>query len=451
MSNDDDGTGVGAVNDVDGSENEHKVGPTARRTVIASFVGSTFEWYDFGLYGTVSALVFNKVFFSGVSPVVGTLLALTTTAVGFFTRPIGGIIFGHFGDKIGRKSLLVWTMLLMGIPTLLIGFLPGSATWGTAAPIVLLVLRLIQGIGLGGEYAGAALATIESVPHHRRGFFGSIPQIGNPFGGLLSGAMVLITTTLFPGSEFSSWAWRIPFVVSVILLVYAMIVRLHLVETRDFTRLKETSATARVPIANVFRHHLRPFLLALGARCIDAVAGNIGGAVVLAFVTQYLHMAYNVVPTGNLVEGIIAVPYMLYIGYLGDKFGRRRIFILGLALIGIFTVPHFALLSTKVPVVMWVAILIAGICNRTQFAVQSTYFADVFPVEIRYTAISLVYQLSAIVGGLTPPAAFALLIAAHGKPWPLTFAIMGVSAMSVICAYFLRDRTRDRSPEAVPV
>lgn len=419
-----------------------KVTPASRRTVIASFVGSTFEWYDFGLYGTVSALVFNKVFFSGAPPVIGTLLALTTTAVGFFTRPIGGIIFGHFGDRLGRKSLLIWTMLLMGIPTLLIGLLPGSHTWGTAAPIVLLVLRLVQGLGLGGEYAGAALATIESVPQHRRGFFGSIPQIGNPFGGLLSGAMVLLVTTLFPGNEFAGWAWRIPFLVSVILLVYAMIVRLHLVETNDFRKLQKANDTERVPIANVFRHHLRPLLLALGARCIDAVGGNIGGAVILAFVTQYLHMAYNVVPAGNLVEGMIAIPYMLLIGHLGDRYGRRRIYILGLALMGLITFPHFALLSTKMPVVMWAAILVAGLCNRTQFAVQSTYFADVFPVEVRYTAISLVYQVSAIVGGLTPPAAFAILVASHGAPWPLCGAIMGVSAVSVCCAYFLREPAR---------
>lgn len=436
-------------NDEDGAADDTRVTRGTRRTVVASFVGSTFEWYDFGLYGTVSALVFNKVFFAGAAPLVGTLLALTTTAVGFVTRPIGGIVFGHFGDRIGRKRLLIWTMLLMGIPTLLIGLLPGSATWGAAAPVLLLVLRLTQGIGLGGEYAGAALATIESVPRHRRGLFGSIPQIGNPFGGLLSGAMVLLCTSAFSSATVSAWAWRIPFLVSVVLLVYALIVRLHLLESNDFARAQRDRTTTRVPLAEVCRHHLRPLLLSLGARCIDAVAGNIGGAVVLAFVTQYLRLAYHVVPTGNLIEGIVAIPYMLLIGHLGDRFGRRRIFLLGLALIGVFAVPQFALLSTKVPALMWFGILVAGLCNRTQFAVQSAYFAEVFPVEVRYTAISLVYQVSAIVGGLTPPAAFAILIASHGQPWPLAGAIMVVSATSVLCAWRSRTGTRTSQAQAV--
>lgn len=421
----------------------------ARRTVLASFLGSTFEWFDFGLYGTTAALVFNSVFFADSPAAIGTLLALTTTAVGFVTRPIGGVIFGHFGDRIGRKKLLVTTMLVMGIPTLLIGVLPGSSVIGVAAPITLLVLRLLQGIGLGGEYAGAALATLESVPVERRGFFGSIPQIGNPVGGLLGSALVLITTTIAGQDGFAAGAWRVPFLLSAALLVYALVMRLRLVETGDFSRLRDTRGVSKVPLFTVFRHHWKPLFLGMGARVADAVAGNVGGGVVTAYIVTYLGLANSVALTGTILQGLLSVPFMLLMGRLGDRFGRRRIFLLGLALIGVAAFPLFAFLDTKVYLVMWIGMAVFWLCNVTQFAVQSAYLADVFPTEVRYTAISLVYQVTAIAGGFTAPTAFAILIATKGSPWGVALLVVAAAALSFVCALLIRSHVPPGS--AVPI
>jgi MHS family shikimate/dehydroshikimate transporter-like MFS transporter len=393
--------------------------------------------------------VFNSVFFSGASPAVGTLLALTTTAVGFITRPIGGIIFGHFGDRIGRKRLLVITMLVMGIPTLLIGLLPGSSTIGSAAPIILLVLRLLQGIGLGGEYAGAALATIESVPVERRGFFGSIPQIGNPVGGLLGSALVLITTTFAGDAAFAAWAWRLPFLLSVLLLAYALVMRLRLVETGDFSKLRDTRGVTKVPLFTVVRYHWHPLLLGLGARIADAVAGNIGGGVVTAYIVTYLKLPNNIALTGTIIQGLLSIPFMLLMGHLGDRYGRRRVFLIGLALIGLAVFPLFALLDTKIYVIMWIGMAVFWLCNVTQFSVQSAFLADIFPTEVRYTAISLVYQVTAIAGGLTAPAAFAILIATNGSPWFVALLVAAVAALSFVCAMFMRSHVARGS--AAPV
>jgi len=420
------------------STTPYRLPAAARRTITASFLGSTFEWFDFGLYGTTAALVFNSVFFSGASPAVGTLLALTTTAVGFVTRPVGGIIFGHFGDRIGRKRLLVLTMLVMGIPTLLIGLLPGSSAIGTAAPIILLVLRLLQGIGLGGEYAGAALATLESVPPERRGFFGSIPQIGNPVGGLLGSALVLITTTVFSDAQFAAWAWRIPFLLSALLLVYAIVMRVRLVETGDFSKLRDTRDVSKVPLFSLVRYHWQPLLLGLGARIADAVAGNIGGGVVTAYIVTYLHLPNNIALTGTIIQGLLSIPFMLLMGRLGDRYGRRRIYLIGLALIGVAAFPLFAFLDTRVYFLMWLGMALFWLSDVTQFSVQSSFLADIFPTEVRYTAISLVYQVTAIAGGLTAPAAYAILIATDGSPWLVALLVVGIAALSFVCALLMR-------------
>lgn len=417
--------------------------------VLASFLGSTFEWYDFGLYGTTAAIVFDKVFFPAENAALGTLLALTTTAVGFVTRPIGGIIFGHIGDRVGRKKLLVATMLIMGIPTLLIGVLPGYSAIGIAAPIILLVLRLLQGIGLGGEYAGAALATIESVPHERRGTFGSIPQIGNPVGGLLASALVLICTTIFPSATFTAWAWHIPFLISGVLLVYALIVRVRLIETGDFSRLKQTQGVTKVPLFSTIRYHWGPLLLGLGARCADAVAGNVGGGVATAYIVTYLHMSNKIALIGTVIQGILSIPFMLFMGRAGDRYGRRRIFLLGFALIAVASFPLFALLHTKLIFLMWLGMAFFWLCDVTQFSVQSAFLADMFPTEVRYTAISVIYQVSAIVGGFTAPAAYGILILSHGAPWWLALAIAGVALFSLTCAFLMRSHASDRTAQQI--
>ncbi|MGN6324403.1 MFS transporter [Pseudolysinimonas sp.] len=421
--------------------------PQARRSVLASFVGSTFEWYDFGLYGTTAALVFNRVFFPTTDPAVGTLLALVTTAVGYFTRPIGGIIFGHFGDRVGRKRLLVITMLGMGIPTLVIGMIPSYATIGVAAPILLLLMRLLQGIGLGGEYAGAALATIESVPGARRGFFGSIPQLGNPVGGVL-GSLLVLACTFFAGDEvFAAWLWRVPFLLSAILLAYALVVRLRLVETGDFRKLAEEKKVVKAPLVAVVRHHWAPLLLGMGARAADAITGNVAGGVTIAYIVTYLKQTDSVSLVVNIVPSIIAIPLMLGVGALSDRSGRRRTYVIALLILAVTVFPMFALLDTRIVFLMIVGITIFRLANSAQFAVQSAFLADIFPTEVRYTAISLVYQVTSIIGGLTPPLALAILIATGGSPWLLCIVVAVVVALSALCAGLMRSRVRPETQQ----
>ena len=422
------------------------ISPGARRTVLASFLGSLFEWYDFGIYGTTSAIVFDQVFFPKESPAVGTLLALTTAAVGYFTRPIGGIIFGHFGDRVGRKQLLVITMLIMGIPTLIIGFLPGYATIGILGPILLLLMRLVQGVGLGGEYAGAALATIESVPRNRRGFFGSIPQLGNPIGGLLGAVLVLAATSIAGDDVYAAWLWRAPFLISVVLLVYAMVVRLRLVETGDFHKLVEDRGVQKSPLITVLRYHWRPLLLGLGARCADAISGNIA---IVPYIVTFLHLSNSTSLATTIIPAIFAVPLMLSMGAVSDRIGRKRMFVIGLCVLAVTVFPMFALLNTKIFWLMVLGIVIMKLGNSTQFAVQSAFLSDVFPTEVRYTAISLVYQLTAIIGGLTGPACVAILIAANGSPWPLAAAVTAAILVSVGCAIAMRTRVRSETMQPV--
>ncbi|ANY09549.1 MFS transporter [Pseudonocardia sp. HH130630-07] len=410
----------------------------ARRTVLASFLGSTFEWFDFGLYGVTAALVFDEVFFPTESIAIGSLLALTTVAVGFLTRPIGGLVFGHFGDRVGRKKLLVLTMLLMGIPTFAIGLLPGYATIGAAAPVLLLVMRILQGIGLGGEYAGAALATTESVPGDRRGFFGSIPQIGNPVGGILGTLLVLLCTTLSTPEQFRDWVWRLPFLFSGILLVYALWARRRLTESDDFTALAKQGGVQRAPLVTVLRDHWRPLLLGLGARSADAVTGNIAGPVLTTYIVTYLGQSDSIGLIGTVIPSILAVPVMLYLGSLGDRFGAQRTFVVGVLSMALATFPMFGLLSTASLPLMVLGISIFRLCNCSQFAVQSVFLADVFPTEVRYTALSFVYQVSAIFGGLTPPVAFAILVASGGSPWWLATGIVGVVLLSAACGAAMR-------------
>ncbi|MYU11721.1 MFS transporter [Streptomyces sp. SID8361] len=411
-----------------------RIAPAARRTVLASFLGSTFEWFDFGLYGTTAALVFGHVFFPTQSSAIGSLLALTTTAVGFFARPIGGLVFGHFGDRVGRKKLLILTMLLMGIPTFVIGLLPGYATIGAAAPVVLLFLRVLQGIGLGGEYAGAALATIESVPKERRGFFGAIPQLGNPVGGIFSSGLVLLCTWLSSDTQYEDWVWRVPFLLSGILLVYTLVVRTRLAESGDFTRLQKKRGVEKAPLITLLRDHWAPLLLALGARAADAITGNVVGPVVTAYIVTYLHRSDSIGIVGTMIPSIICLPMMLYLGRVGDRFGVRRTFVWSVLSMAVTTFPLFALLQTGTLFWMVLGITVFRLCNSAQFAVQSTFLAELFPTEVRYTAVSFVYQVGSILGGLTPPVAYAMLVASDGSPWWLALAVVVSVLFSAACA-----------------
>jgi len=398
---------------------------------FASAIGTTIEWYDFFLFGVVTPLVFNKLFFPNFDPLVGTLLAYTTFFVGFISRPIGGIIFGHYGDRIGRKTVLVLTILIMGIATFLIGCLPTYASVGIWAPVMLLFLRIFQGIGIGGEWGGAVLMAVEHSPAGRRGFYGSWPQIGVPAGLLLSSGMVYLLSYL-PEADFYSWGWRIAFLVSAVLVAVGLYIRLKIMETPAFTRIQETKKVAHVPFFELIRTHGKNTLLGLGARYIEGVTFNIFGVFIVGYLAGTLGLPRQTALAGVMIASAIMIIMLPIYGNLSDKIGRRRMFAVAGLLIGILSFPSFWLMQTKEPLLVWLAIAIPfAFVYPAVYGPQAALFSELFDTRVRYTGISFVYQFSGIyASGLTPIIATALLPAGGNKPWLICLYVLFVSIVS---------------------
>jgi MFS transporter, MHS family, shikimate and dehydroshikimate transport protein len=398
---------------------------------FASAIGTTIEWYDFFLFGVVTPLVLNKLFFPNFDPLVGTLLAYTTFFVGFISRPIGGIIFGHYGDRIGRKTVLVLTILIMGIATFLIGCLPTYASVGIWAPVMLLILRIFQGIGIGGEWGGAVLMAVEHSPTGRRGFYGSWPQIGVPAGLLLSSGMVYLLSYL-PEADFFAWGWRIAFLISAVLVAVGLYIRLKIMETPAFTRIQETKKVAHVPFFELLRTHGKNTLLGLGARYIEGVTFNIFGVFVVGYLAGTLGLPRQTALAGVMIASAIMIIMLPIYGNLSDKIGRRRMFAVAGVLIGLLSFPSFWLMQTKEPFLVWLAIAIPfAFVYPAVYGPQAALFSELFDTRVRYTGISFVYQFSGIyASGLTPIIATALLPAGGGKPWLICLYVLFVSIVS---------------------
>jgi MFS transporter, MHS family, shikimate and dehydroshikimate transport protein len=398
---------------------------------LASAIGTTIEWYDFFLFGVVTPLVLNKLFFPNFDPLVGTLLAYTTFFVGFISRPIGGIIFGHYGDRIGRKTVLVLTILIMGIATFLIGCLPTYASVGIWAPVMLLVLRIFQGIGIGGEWGGAVLMAVEHSPAGRRGFYGSWPQIGVPAGLLLSSGMVYLLSYL-PEADFFAWGWRIAFLISAVLVAVGLYIRLKIMETPAFTRIQETNKVAHVPFFELIRTHGKNTLLGLGARYIEGVTFNIFGVFVVGYLAGTLGLPRQTALSGVMIASAIMIIMLPIYGNLSDRIGRRRMFAIAGLLIGILSFPAFWLMQTKEPFLIWLAIAIPfAFVYPAVYGPQAALFSELFDTRVRYTGISFVYQFSGIyASGLTPIIATALLPAGGNKPWLICLYVLMVSIIS---------------------
>jgi MHS family shikimate/dehydroshikimate transporter-like MFS transporter len=415
----------------------------------ASAIGTTIEWYDFFLFGVVTPIVLNKLFFPNFDPVVGTLLAYTTFFVGFISRPIGGIIFGHYGDRIGRKTVLILTLLIMGIATFLIGLLPTYASVGIWAPIMLLVLRVFQGIGIGGEWGGAVLMAIEHSPAGRRGFYGSWPQIGVPAGLLLSAGMVYLLSYL-PEGDFFAWGWRIAFLISAVLVVIGLYIRLKIMETPAFTRIQQTKKVVSVPVVELFRTHGKNTLLGLGARYIEGVTFNIFGVFIVGYLAGTLGLPRQTALAGVMISSAIMIIMLPIYGNLSDKIGRRRMFGVAGLLIGVLSFPAFWLMQTKDPMLVWLAIVVPfALVYPAVYGPQAALFSELFDTRVRYTGISFVYQFSGIfASGLTPIIATALLPIGGGKPWLICLYVLVVSMVSALSVYAMteahkRDMTVD--------
>ena len=413
-----------------------------RRVAFASAIGCTIEWYDFFLYNTFAALIFNKLFFPSFDPLVGTMLAYTTALVGFIARPVAGVIFGHFGDRIGRKKMLILTLLIMGVGTFLIGLLPTYESIGIFAPVLLLVLRVAQGLGIGGEWGGAVLMAVEHSPKGRRGFYGSWPQMGVPAGLALATGMVALLTSL-PGDMFLAGAWRIAFLISAVLVAIGVYIRMKIMETPAFLRVQQTQAVTRVPFLELMRNHSRQVILGMGCRYIEGVVFNIYGVFVITYLVVTLNVHKATALLGVTLASVVMLFFIPMFGRISDRLGRRKVFGWGAFLSGIAGFPAFWLMSTgsHSPALIALAIVVPfGFIYAAVYGPEAALFSELFDTRVRYSGISFVYQFSGIfASGLTPIIATALLKTGDGQPWLVATYMAVVGLVSTLSVFLLKE------------
>ena len=412
-----------------------------RLVTLASLIGTTVEWYDFFLYGTITGLVFNKLFFPANDPFVSTMLAYTVYAVGFVTRPVGGVIFGHFGDKIGRKPLLVLTLLIMGIATFCVGLLPTYAQIGIAAPLLLLLLRLLQGFGLGGEWGGAVLMSFEYAPREKRGLYACIPQVGLAIGLSLATAMVAGLTHFLSDADFLAWGWRAAFLLSIVLVIIGLFVRLRILETPEFARIKDAQKIAHAPIAEVWRDYRKNVLLGWGARYIDGVVFNIYAVFTIAYLVGTLHYDKTTVLLSISVAAFVLIFTIPIASAWSDRVGRRKVYGWAALTCGVIAFPMFWVMHYSGSALLaGLAIVFAfGFVYAPVYGPEAALFCELFDTRVRYTGISSVYQISGIVSSsITPLVATALLHYGNGAPWWIATYILIVGIISAISTYYMR-------------
>jgi metabolite-proton symporter len=412
--------------------------------IVASTVGTTIEWYDFFLYGTVAVLVFPELFFPRSTPFVGQILALSTFATGFIARPVGGVVFGYLGDRVGRKSTLVATLLLMGISTVLVGCLPTAERIGPAAPVMLTILRFLQGVGVGGEWGGAVLLALETGHRHRRGFYASWPQAGVPLGLLASTGAVAGCQIVMSKDDFMSWGWRIPFYLSGLLIVVGLVIRMRVLETPLFAQLQADRQIARSPITETLRYHSREVFLAAGTRICEQSCFYLFTVYVVSYVRGVLELPESLVLKAISLAAAIEFFSIPIFGMLSDRWSRRGVYMLGCTLMGLFAFPYFALLETKAPaVIMGTVVASLAVCHAMLYSVQASLIPELFGTRLRYSGASLGYQLaSPVAGGLAPIVAASLVEAAHGSYWPLAVYIILISVVSLVCVWSLAETSR---------
>ncbi|WP_299737496.1 MFS transporter [Pseudonocardia sp. 73-21] len=413
-----------------------------RRAVVASTVGTTIEWYDFFLYSTAAALIFPSLFFPAQSTSVAVLAAFGTQFVGFAARPIGAAIFGHYGDRIGRKATLVTTLLIMGICTALIGALPTYESIGYLAPLLLTVLRLLQGVAVGGEWGGSVLLAMEWGSPKRRGFMASWPQLGVPLGLLLSTALVQIMSAA-TGDAFLKWGWRIPFLVSIVLVGVGLYVRLKVLESPEFAEVKKTQAVVKLPIVEAFRTQWREILLAAFVRMSEQAPFYIFITFVLSYGTKHLKLPQNSLLVDTLIAaaiGLISVPLF---GHLSDRIGRRTMYAIGIGCVAVFAFPYFGLLNTAVPGLVLLAIVLSLMFHDMQYGPQAALIAESFGANIRYSGAGIGYQLASVIAGGPAPLIAAAILAGTGSSTWISVYILGCCVVSLVALVLLPRRTLD--------
>jgi metabolite-proton symporter len=418
---------------------------TEIRTVVASSIlGTTVEWYDFFLYGIAAGLVFDKLFFPSADPVVGTLLAFATFAIGFVARPVGGLVFGHIGDRVGRKKTLVATMIIMGVATFLIGLVPSYATIGIAAPILLVLLRLAQGAAIGGEWGGAVLMAVEYAPRGKRGYYGSLPQIGLALGLMLGTGVFAILNSTMSGDAFLAYGWRIAFMLSLILVAVGLFVRLKVMETPAFRVLEQAEERSTVPALDLIKEpqSRRNMLLGMGSRWAEGVAFNTWAVFAITYGTGTLDISRQTMLISVMAAAGTMIFFIPMYGKLSDRCDRRKIFAAGVMIITAATYPAFLLIGTgTTAVVVITLVVILGVLYPMVYGPEPSLYAELFPTKVRYSGISVVYQLSGIVAsGLTPLILAYLLSAAGGEISLIIAYIVAVGVISTVSTLAIRRR-----------
>ncbi len=409
-----------------------------RRVIFACFLGTTIEWYDFFLYGITAALVFNKLFFPTLDPLAGTLSAYGTFAVGFVARPLGGIVFGHYGDRVGRKTMLVWSLLLMGVATALIGVIPSYASIGIAAPIALVVCRFAQGFGVGGEWGGAVLLAVEHSGGERRGLHGAWPQMGVPFGLLLSTGLFAFLSARMSEAAFLAWGWRIPFLVSVVLVAIGLFVRLRVLESPLFSAVKETRS--RAPLLDVFRDHPREVWVGMGMRFAQNVLFYFYTVFVPGWGEKTLGYTRATMLGAVLVGAVVGMVSIPFWSWLSDRVGRRPVYLWGAASSLLLTFPCIWLIQAG-PGFVVIAIVAALIGHDMMYGPMAAYFSELFGTRVRYSGASLIYQLTAVFsGGLAP--FVATLLMARGGANAVAWYLVGSCALTLVATWFAPETHR---------
>lgn len=415
----------------------------ARRAVIASTIGTMIEWYDFYLYGLAAALVFGKLYFPSQDPYIATLLAFSTFFLGFVARPVGAIIFGHFGDRIGRKATLVATLLLMGGSTVLIGLLPTYETIGVWGAVGLVFLRMLQGIGVGGEWGGAiAVATEWSKFNKRRGLMASWPQFGSPLGMLLAVAALTITAKFGDAAWFESFGWRIPFLISAVLIVVGLYIRLGVLETPVFKQLQEKNEISKAPVLDAIKGYWRQILLTCLIRTGQQAPFVIFTTFLLSYGTTNLGLQKPFLFNCVLAAAALSLFTTPFFGYLSDRIGRKRMYLIGAATMLAFAFPYFWMLDTKIPALIVFAVMISLPIHDMQYAPQAAFIAESFPPSVRYSGSSLGYQLASITSGGPAPMICAYLMHTYGTSAAISTYIAVIAAISLVSAMLLKDRSK---------
>lgn len=426
------------------SQTEQPSAKSVRRVVLASFIGTAIEWYDFFIYGTAAALVFDKLFFPSDNEFVSQLSSYGSFAIGFFARPLGGIVFGHFGDRMGRKAMLVTTLMMMGVATFLIGVLPDYASIGVAAPICLVLLRLIQGFGVGGEWGGAVLMAVEHGHSGRRGLYGSCVQVGAPMGLLLA-ALVFALFSALPEEQFMAWGWRVPFLLGIVLLGIGMFIRLQIFESPLFDRLKKSETVSRMPLLEVIRRHPKNVLLAMGARFAENACFYIFSVFVLSYATQQLGLPRQLVLNGVWIAAGVQLFAIPLFGLLSDVIGRKPVYMGGALFLTAFAFPFFWLVETKTTGLIWLAIVLGLVGHAAMYGPQAAFFSELFGTRVRYTGASIGYQLaSPLAGGLAPLIATALLRWSGDLSWPVSVYLIATAAITMISIYAVAETFKNK-------